>query len=40
MNVWEVGLRELYNLHNPFVILFLAFVLVFVWAGARGEKRQ
>jgi hypothetical protein len=33
-------MRELYNLHTPFVIAFLAFVLVFVWAHRdRGARR-
>jgi len=30
-------MRELYNLHTPFVIAFLAFVLVFVVAH-RGKS--
>ena len=30
-------MRELYNLHTPFVIAFLAFVLVFV-AAHRGKS--
>jgi len=32
-------LRELYNLHTPFVILVLAFVVVFVIAH-RGWERK
>jgi hypothetical protein len=32
-------LRELYNLHTPFVILFLAFVVLFIWAH-RGSERK
>jgi hypothetical protein len=32
-------MRELYNLHTPFVIAFLAFVALFVLAHLRGEPR-
>ncbi len=32
-------MRELYTLHTPFVILFLAFVVIFVWTH-RGESGQ
>jgi hypothetical protein len=35
-----MSLRELYNLHTPFVVVFLAFVLIFVAAHSRGEKHQ
>jgi len=32
-------MKELYNLHTPFVIAFLAFVVVFVLAHARERRR-
>jgi hypothetical protein len=35
-----MSMPELYNLHTPFVILFLAFVLIFVAAHSHWEKRQ
>ncbi len=31
-------MRELYNLHTPFVIAFLAFALVFVVVNSWGKK--
>lgn len=31
-------MRELYNLHTPFVIGFLALVVVFVMAHARSPR--
>lgn len=33
-------MRELYNLHTPFVIVFLAFVLVFIWANRGSERKR
>jgi hypothetical protein len=33
-------MRELYNLHTPFVIVFLAFVLVFIWANRDKEPKR
>jgi hypothetical protein len=33
-------MRELYNLHTPFVVGFLAFVVVFVAAHMGGERRK
>jgi len=30
-------MKEIYNLHTPFVIAFLAFVLVFVLSQVRGR---
>jgi len=32
-------MHQLYNLHTPFVVVFLAFVVVFVIANARERKR-
>jgi hypothetical protein len=31
-------MRQLYNLHIPFVIAFLAFVLIFILAHAREDR--
>jgi hypothetical protein len=33
-------MRELYNLHTPFVIMFLAFVAAFIWAHRGSERRR
>jgi hypothetical protein len=33
-------MRELYKLHTPYVIAFLVFVVVFVIAHVRGERRR
>ena len=33
-------MRELYNLHTPFVIAFLAFVLLFVIFHGMRERRK
>jgi len=33
-------MRELYNLHTPFVIVFLAFVVIFAWAHRGSERRR
>jgi hypothetical protein len=35
-----VTLDQLYRLHTPFVILFLAFVIVFVLSSFRAERRK
>jgi hypothetical protein len=35
-----VTLDQLYRLHTPFVILFLAFVVVFVASSLRAERRK
>jgi hypothetical protein len=35
-----VGLDQLYRLHTPFVIAFLAVVVVFVIAGGRERPRR
>jgi len=32
-------MKELYNLHTPFVIAFLAFVVVFVLSHSRERRR-
>jgi hypothetical protein len=32
--------RELYNLHTSFVILFLAFVVLFIWANRDSEPKR
>jgi hypothetical protein len=32
--------RELYNLHTPFVIAVLAFVVVFVFANRNSERKR
>jgi hypothetical protein len=35
-----VGLDQLYRLHTPFVIAFLAFVLIFVVASVLPEQKK
>ena len=33
-------MQELYNLHTPFVIAFLAFVLLFIWSHRGSERKR
>jgi hypothetical protein len=35
-----MGLDQLYRLHTPFTVAFLAFVLIFVVAASRPERRK
>jgi hypothetical protein len=32
-------MQELYNLHTPFVVVFLVFVVIFVLANLRERKQ-
>jgi hypothetical protein len=35
-----MGLDQLYRLHTPFVVAFLAFVVIFVIVVSRPERRK